>query len=77
LANSAYYKGGQETLRGRDDEITSLNEKYDELIQDIEDPQPDFELEDLPVMAAGLRALDVARWEFQGALEVREMIGIS
>jgi hypothetical protein len=29
------------------------------------------------VMAAGLRALDVARWEFQGALEVREMIGIS
>lgn len=45
-------------------------------MQDIEDPQPDFDIAEIPVMAAGLRALDNARWEFQGALEVREMMGI-
>jgi hypothetical protein len=44
-------------------------------VLEIEDPQPDFDLAELPVMAAGIKALDNARWEFQGASEMRQMLG--
>jgi hypothetical protein len=75
LSNGGYYQI-ENGLKIRSDEISELNEKYDELVQEIEDPQPDFDLQELPVMAAGIRALDNARWEFQGASETRQMLGI-
>jgi hypothetical protein len=37
--------------------------------------EAEAEIMDLPVMAAGVRALDNLRWEYQGALEARQMIG--
>lgn len=30
---------------------------------------------EIPVMAAGIRALENARWEYEGAMQAREMIG--
>lgn len=75
MANAAYFKGGKESLRARDEEIAELNEKYDETIQSIVDPQPDVDLRDIPVMAAGLRALENARWEFEAQRDVQAMVG--
>lgn len=62
VSNSAYLesKGNQE-IRLR--EIQDLNDHYENVIDGILDPQPEVDLMDDPLMAAGVRGLDKLRWE--------------
>ncbi len=79
MANSEFRKT-KEGLQDLETTIADSNDRYDELIRDIKDPgwrkkEEQAIMKHFPVMAAGIRALENQRWEFEGARQTREMIG--
>lgn len=70
LSNGGYLQAA-EGPKIRQEEIAELNYQYDEIIDEIMNPgraeAEDEEFRNNPLFAAGIRALDRAKWEFGGA----------
>lgn len=69
MSNGTYLKS-KEGLEARRQLIEGINDNYDEVIQNILDPQPEINLEDNPLFAAGIRGLERFKWDYLGAQEV-------
>lgn len=69
LSNAAYLQGGDEGLKGRNEEIEAITEAFNEVVDNILDPQPEIDLSENEFFAAGLRGLEKTKWEYLQAKE--------
>jgi hypothetical protein len=78
MANGGFLQAGQEGLNYRKTEIERINNHFDKAVAFIMDPGKEEReqamLEANPLFAAGIRAMDNLRWEFEGQRQIARQL---
>lgn len=77
LSNGGYFQV-ENGIEVRTQEIRQINEQYEDWIAEIMDPgkaeREQREIEESPMLMAGISGLDRLRWDFMGAQQVRAQV---
>jgi hypothetical protein len=52
-------------VQQREQVVRDINEHFDEMVQDILDPQPEVDLSKNPFFAAGQAGLERLKWDYR------------
>lgn len=83
LSNGGYLQS-PEGIKVRSDEIEKINQHFDEIIEEIQDPgkaeREQRAIEENPLFSAGIRGLDRLKWDYiaaqEAVKEARRMQGL-
>lgn len=69
LSNGGYLQS-DEGVKARQEELDNINEQFQEMVDQILDPQPEVDLSENPFFERGMSGLDRLRWEMEAQAQV-------